>query len=512
MGGHKDAKTSPFDTRTLERKLTPPTGQEGYVLLLLRGKATGRSWPCTDRLTIGRDSRAQVTVTDDSVSRRHAQIQRHTDGEWRVHDLDSRNGVFVNGEPIKSAVLRPGDRIQIGEHCIFKFSRVDALEKQLVEAQKLEAVGRLASGIAHDYNNVLMVISANASYLQESMRLGVSPDVEDVMESITMIKSAADRAADVTRQLLDFARKGTENRDRVDLAAVIQGAIDMASRAVGPNVQIESSIDKRIDVEGAESRLTQILLNLCMNADDAMPDGGALEISLTSMVIDAPTGGATEAIPSGDWAVITVADSGTGIDPEHRDRIFEPFFTTKAVGQGTGLGLPMVYGIVTQHGGHITVSSVPGSGTAFTIYLPKIDHRRSEKVTRTATNPLQSGRVLLVDDDEYVRRATIRLLGAANYEVTEADGGHQAIELFKRDPDSFQFVLLDLVMPEMSGLETYRHLRKISESAIIILCSGGGKNRANVALAEGANGFINKPFGLEDLAAAFADAQMKQFG
>jgi len=512
VGGQKRVKPGHYATRTLEQELRPTPGGESFVLLLLRGRAMGRSWPCQGTLLIGRDARADVTVTDDSVSRRHAKMEIHADGRWWIQDLDSRNGVFVNGRAVGSAILQPGDRVQIGENCIFKFARSDALERQLVEAQKLEAVGRLASGIAHDYNNVLMVISANASYLQDALRPGVSLDIDDVMESVSMIQSAADRAADVTRQLLDFARKETEQRSHLNVASVVRGALDMASRAVGPNVAIEAKYDDKVDIRGAEGRLTQVVLNLCLNASDAMPKGGRLRVAVRALVLDSPTKSPIDAVPAGDWAVISVSDDGLGISSKNRDRIFEPFFTTKPVGQGTGLGLPMVHGIVTQHGGYVTVNSEPGLGTTFTIYLPRVDHQRSEAVRRTLTAPMSGGKVLLIDDDEHVRRATGRLLKSAGYEVLAADGGQTGIDLFIANPNAFQFVLLDLVMPGMSGLQTYRKLRMLSPSTIVILCSGGGKNKASQALEEGADGFVHKPFSLEDLMSAYADAQIKQFG
>lgn len=508
--GHEDGHGI---TRTVELDLQPSFADDTYVLLLLRGRVVGRAWPCEHELIIGRDPRADIAITDDSVSRRHARLELGDDGRWRIVDLDSRNGVFVNGNLVKEEVLNPGDRIHIGEGCIFKFSQTDALERQLLESQKLEAVGRLASGIAHDYNNILMIISANAAYLQDSIRPGVTPDIEDMMESVDMIHAAAERAAGITRQLLDFARRRTERQDRVSLADVAADAVDMARRAVGRDVLIETDIDERIVVQGAEGRLTQVILNLCLNSSDAMPNGGTIRLEVRSMSIDTPSGLQGAAVPAGEWAVLSVSDEGTGISAADRARIFEPFFTTKPVGQGTGLGLAMVYGIVTLHGGYITVDSVKGQGTLFSIYLPRLAYTRVESVSeRLVTPPMGGGSILLVDDDDDVRRATGRLLGAAGFEVTEADGGRAAIDFFLPNPAAFQFVLLDLVMPDMSGLETYRSLRAISASAIIILCSGGGRNKASRALEEGADGFVSKPFDVKSLMSALADARIKKLG
>ncbi len=508
MGGDEEAGQGHIITRALERELKPEPHEDGFVIVLLRGKVLGRAWPCRDRLIIGRDPRAEITVADDSVSRRHARVERGDDGSWWIVDLDSRNGVYLNGHSVQRAAMRPGDRIHIGERCIFKFSRSDALERQMVESQKLEALGRLASGIAHDYNNILMVISANAAYIQESFRPGVTPDIPDLLVSLSMINDATKRASQITGQLLDFARKGTERPERVNLGQLTRGAIEMANRALNSNVVVHTDIDDFIVVAGAEGRLSQVVLNLCLNASDAMVDGGVITLSVGSTTLGARVEDDSYAVPAGDWALLTVTDTGSGISEEERARIFEPFYTTKRVGHGTGLGLAMVYGIVTQHGGHIVVSSESGEGAVFKVYLPRLEYREPEKHRREVTPPVVGGGVLLVDDDYDVRWATRRLLEAAGFTVTEVSGGREAVHVFQSESKAYQFVLLDLVMPGMSGLETYRELRAISPSAIILLCSGGGKNQADVALAEGANGFVGKPYTLKMLMAAFADARI----
>jgi PAS domain S-box-containing protein len=353
--------------------------------------------------------------------------------------------------------------------------------EELVQAQKMEAVGRLASGVAHDFNNLLVAILTNSSFLAEALEEG-DPRRQDAVE----IHEAGERAARLVRQLLTFARRAPVNPVPTDLNVVIGGFERLLRRTIGEDIRVEVRLGDglwptRID----PGNLEQVVMNLAVNARDAMPNGGTLRIETRNEVVG-PDGAGP--VAPGRHAVLVVEDSGAGIPAELLPRIFEPFFTTKQSGQGTGLGLSTVHGIVTQARGHVGVTSTPGQGTRFTIHLPACD----ETATRAAAAPSQGARgrgerILVVEDDDTVRATLRRVLERGGYVVVEATNGREALERFGAEP-GVALVLSDTVLPEGSGPSLAAAIRTGPRAVPVVLMSGYADR------ASGPEPVVAKPF------------------
>lgn len=341
----------------------PPRATE--QLLVLVGPEPGQAFDITDRLVIGRDPSCDVTLQDASVSRRHAEITRGPTGEISVSDLSSRNGVFVNGAPTERLALNLGDRIQLGSRVILLLTMHDPLQAVLVERQKMEAIGRITAGIAHDFKNIVFAAHTTCVQLTERLQeLGISDrEVSECQEDLML---ALDRAADLTRSIGTLGRaKATTAAARVELGLVCEEVARLCERTFDPKIQIKRRWTGGLFVRAHRSELHQILLNLCLNARDAMPAGGMLRIAgERGPGMRARDGSSHEAI------VLRVADTGAGMTNEVRARVFEPFFTTKGEGHGTGLGLATVHDLVTAMGGRVDVESSVGRGSVFLVWLP----------------------------------------------------------------------------------------------------------------------------------------------
>jgi signal transduction histidine kinase len=321
---------------------------------------------------------------------------------------------------------------------------IDRTEAQLHEAQKMEAVGRLTGGVAHDFNNILMVIMANIDELAEDERLP-----SDLSRRIRRIANATQRASDLTRQLLAFARRQTLRPEWTDVNELVSATAGLMRRALGEAVQINSRLAEGIwPVEVDRGQLQSALVNICINARDAMPEGGTLAVETENVVFDADYVRNNPDAVAGYHVAITVSDSGTGIAPEILDRVFEPFFTTKETGRGTGLGLSMVYGFVRQSRGHVTISSELGRGTAVRIYLPRTAiERPADVAAERPEEPRGTESVLLVEDDSKVRLSVAEQLRTLGYRVTEAANGLAALGELEAAAEPFDLMLTDVVMP-----------------------------------------------------------------
>ena len=371
-------------------------------------------------------------------------------------------------------------------------------EEQLRTAQKLEAVGRLAGGVAHDFNNMLSVVLANADFGLEAVRKG-----DPLYVDLTEIRGAAERAAGLTRQLLAFSRRQILEPEVLSLNHVIKGIEGMLRRLIGEDIAVTLDLAKELaNVRADPGQIEQVIMNLAVNARDAMPRGGRLVLATTNTDVD-PAWGATHGLPPGRFVVMSVRDTGVGMDAATRQRIFEPFFTTKEKGKGTGLGLSTVYGIVTQSGGHIRVESEPGRGATFRIYLPLVEAAVEE--ARRRPEPARARgqeTVLVVEDEEVVRRVIERILKKAGYEVMTAASGGDALLLCERHPGSIDLLLTDVVMPQMSGRELAERLAQVRKGLRVLFMSGYTDDAiVHHGVQQSPGHFVGKPFAASELTA-----------
>ncbi|MDP2157173.1 MAG: response regulator [Nitrospirota bacterium] len=393
----------------------------------------------------------------------------------------------------------------IGQIVAAEFERSDEeiekenIREQLFQSHKMEAIGTLAGGIAHDFNNMLQGILGHASLLKAQI-----PSGTPLYESADAIEHISDRAADLTKQLLGFARKGKYLVEPISVNEVIAAVLKIISKTFDRNIEIVSDLGREdMTIEGDRSQIEQVILNLCLNARDAMPGGGKLLIE-TCIKSDAPDL-ITSAEESSHQVVIKIADTGSGISTSVKDRIFEPFFTTKELGKGTGMGLAMVYGVVKNHGGTISVETSRGKGTAFIVSFPAI--KQPVNIIQSAwsvprSNPAPGkGTILVVDDEEYIRSIFQTMLEKLGYRVILAVNGNEALEIYKAQQETIDLVILDLIMPVMNGKEAFDRLRQINSKIKVLIASGHTTaGDAGFALQQGLHGFIQKPFTMHSIA------------
>jgi two-component system, cell cycle sensor histidine kinase and response regulator CckA len=377
------------------------------------------------------------------------------------------------------------------------------LEVQLAQSQKMQAVGQLASGIAHDFNNVLTPIIGFADLLLAKMR-PADPSFNDIMN----IKQNANRAANLVRQLLAFSRKQTMQPKLHSLTEAMSDLGNLLGRVLGEKIDLEIVHSRDlghvlVDIHQFE----QVIINLAVNARDAMTNGGTLKVRTWNATVEAE--GPQHKLPAGDYVVCTVTDSGTGIPADIVEKIWEPFFSTKEVGKGTGLGLSMVYGIIKQTGGYIFCDSEVGKGTTFTIYLPRQEPPAAAAVSTAegakAAEPARAdftgrGRILVVEDEDSVRAFAMRALQSRGYTVVEAESGERGLEKILEDKDGFELILSDVVMPEMDGPTMLSEIRKRGINTKFIFMSGYAEDAFERNLENpGDFGFLQKPFSLKQL-------------
>ena len=369
-----------------------------------------------------------------------------------------------------------------------------ASQLQLQQSQKLEAIGQLAGGVAHDFNNMLTAIMG---YTDLSLRrVGLENPIRRNLEET---KKAAERAASLVRQLLAFSRKQILEPKVLDLNEVVKDMQKMLTRLIGENIKLATRLETDLgSVKADPCQVEQIIVNLVVNARDAMPRGGRVTIETANISLDAQTAAKHVAVIPGEYVMLAVSDTGNGMDQETQARIFEPFFTTKEVGKGTGLGLSTVYGIVKQSGGNIWVYSEPGFGTVFKVYLPRIDDATANNIAKQAQEsnaPRGTETILLVEDEDVVRGLTRKILMQAGYNVLDARSGDEAIRLCATHAGPIDLLLTDVVMPEVSGKEVADRLLELRPSIHVLYMSGytdeaivqHGVLDANVK-------FIQKPF------------------
>ncbi len=365
-------------------------------------------------------------------------------------------------------------------------------ESEMRRLQRMEAVGRLAGGVAHDFNNLLTVIIGRCQLLLFRRR-PEDPGYSD----LELIENTAQRAANLTRQLLVFSRRQALSPQVLNLNAVVTGVTTMLRPIIGERVELVASLDPRIgSVTADPGQLEQVIVNLAVNARDAMPGGGRLTIQTREVQLDEAFTVAHPEAAHGPHVLLEVRDTGVGMDEETRQRVFEPFFTTKTPDQGTGLGLSTVYGIVKQHGGYVAVASAPGQGATFSVYLPRTEAPAA--VVRSESGPASLPRgeetILVVEDKDDVRWLVREMLSRLGYEVLTARGGAEALELSRRFPGPIHLLLTDVVMPGMTGRELAERLRATRPDTPALFTSG------HASEVEGAEDLLQKPFTAEALA------------
>ena len=375
-------------------------------------------------------------------------------------------------------------------------TRQKRLEAQLQQAQRLESIGTLAGGIAHDFNNLLMGIQGRTSLMLADLD-GAHPHREQLESIEELVRSASD----LTRQLLGFARGGKYEVKPTDLNELVSRSAEMFGRT-RKDIRITLALpDDTPTVEADRRQIEQVLFNLFVNASHAMPGGGEIRIATGSVFLDEKEAPLRQANP-GRYAFIRVADTGTGMDRATLQRIFDPFFTTKEVGRGTGLGLASAYGIVKNHGGFIEVTSTPGRGTTFQIHLPATATPVTESREPDRGLSLGSGTILIVDDERMVADVGAKMIEKLGYEALVARSGEEALDLYRKEGQRIDLVVLDMVMPGMGGGETFDRLRAMHPDVRVILSSGYSmEGRAMEILDRGCKGFIQKPFDLHELSA-----------
>ena len=420
-----------------------------------------------------------------------------TRGEvWRGHFVNKRkDGTLYEEEATISPVRDAAGRIIHYVAVKRDVTREAQLEAQLLQAQKMEAIGRLAGGVAHDFNNILAVILMQTEFLLMSVDLS-----EGVRDGVQQVRTAAERAANLTRQLLLFSRRQVMQARDLDLNEVVTNLAKMLQRIIGEDVRLELHLHPTPLMTHADAgMLDQVLMNLAVNARDAMPKGGRLIIETTAREFSPEEAAALPDVKPGHYVGLRVSDTGCGIPPEILPRIFEPFFTTKEQGKGTGLGLATVFGIVKQHGGSIQVASELGRGTTFEVYIPALPSGSTQATAAESRTPPRGGTetILLVEDEPDVRQVTRVILEVHGYRVLEASDGHQALELWQQHRETIQLLFTDMVMPEgMSGRELSQRLRADRPQLKVLYTSGYSAELAGQELPPGAS-FLQKPCSAE---------------
>jgi len=403
--------------------------------------------------------------------------------------------VLINGKQILLNILPVTDERHRTIIIILNdVSERKRMEAQLLQAQKMEAIGTLAGGIAHDFNNLLMVIQGNTSL----MLLNVDPS-HPHYEMLLSIEKQIQSGSKLTNQLLGYARKGKYEVKAIQLNQLVEETSKAFGRTRKEITIHRQLADDLFPIEGDPGQIEQVLMNLFVNAADAMPEGGDLFLKTRNTSHRDIKGKLYQPKP-GDYVLLTIADTGIGMDPKTLECIFDPFFTTKELGRGTGLGLASVYGIIKGHDGYIDVESEKGQGTTFKIYLPASVKKVQETVKTADLIMKGTETILLVDDEEEVLKVGEKFLKAMGYQVLTAHDGKEAIEVHQKHQESIDLVLLDIVMPIMGGSEVFDRLKKINPNIKVLISSGYSiDGEATKILERGGSGFIQKPFDIKQL-------------
>ncbi|MBI5248041.1 MAG: PAS domain S-box protein [Desulfomonile tiedjei] len=417
---------------------------------------------------------------------------------WSGHLITrKKDGALFEEEATISPIREDGGEIVNYVAVKRDVTKEVSLQKQLLQAQKMEAIGTLAGGIAHDFNNLLQVTLGYSELLLHEKKED-NPEYADLKK----IFSAARNGADLVQRLLTFSRKVEPKLIVLNLNRMITQVDKLLRRTIPKMIEVHLDLDSGVaEIQADPTQMEQILMNLAVNARDAMPDGGSLTIGTRNTTLDEEYCSFHAGAVPGDYVLLTVSDTGHGMDKETVGHIFEPFYTTKELGRGTGLGLAMVYGIVSQHGGHIACYSEEGRGTTFTVYFPAIPAEADVRVEASKEMPtFGTETILLVDDEDMVRELGERILRKSGYTMLVAPNGAKALALYTENRDRISLVILDLIMPGMGGKQCLEELLKIDPQVRVLISSGfSGDVSVKESLDIGALGFVGKPFRMNEL-------------
>ncbi len=440
-------------------------------------------------LKSGRQDEAFYTGLWESISRGEVWkghfVNRRKDGslfeeESTISPVRDRTGNIINFVAVKRDVTQEVK-----------------LERQLNQAQKMEALGTLSGGIAHDFNNILGIIFGYSEMALLDIEQG-----SQVRDNLQQVLKAANRARDLVQQILAFSRQSEQERKPLQIGLVVKEALKMLRSSLPSTIEIKEEVKSKGAIHADPTQVHQILMNLCTNAGHAMREkGGTLYVSLDDLVLDDLMSAQYPGLNPGPYLRLSVSDTGHGMDQSIMDRIFEPFFTTKGPGEGTGMGLAVVHGIVRSYGGTITVYSEPGNGTTFHIYLPRIETGLSQESVVEKPLPRGSERILFVDDEPALALLGKRMLERLGYRVVSKTSSDEALETFRTQPDQFDLVISDMTMPHMTGIELARELLRLRGDIPIVICTGF----SHVTLLEtarqmGIREFVMKPIVVRQIA------------
>jgi len=462
---------------------------------------------------LGYETGAQVLNLDMArdvyadAAERQRLVERDTYSDRQYDNVEAtwkrRDGRLLTVQLSVRAVRNAAGRVDYYETFVRDVTDQRRLQQQVLQSQKMEAVGRLAGGVAHDFNNLLTVITSYSDLLLEDLAPG-----DAKRDDLEQVRKAADGAAALTRQLLAFSRQQVVEPRVVSLNTVVEGLQKILRRVIGEDIEVTIALAPDLESVRADvGQLEQVLMNLVVNARDAMPTGGRLTVETANVEHDPEYARDREAAAVRRFAMLAVTDTGCGMDEATKARIFEPFFTTKETGKGTGLGLATVYGIVKQAGGFIWVYSEPGQGTSFKIYLPAVD-ATAERTTAAATTPAPRGTetVLLVEDAAAVRAVTKQMLERQGYTVLEAPDGEAGLRLAQRHRGVIHLLLTDVVMPRVGGRELAEQLARLRPDVKVLYASGYTDDSVvRHGILESGTAYLQKPFSPESLARKVRD-------